>query len=139
MKYYNYTGISISTAESIENASINQLRQIDKALVAAAYKMRDNARRLFSDNDKGYQISSIADGIMLGRLRRDTTGISITLHAMGNASNKKSWKARIYAGGAYHRRTRNKGLNRGSIEDLKTIEKSADQKILDSYITNAIK
>lgn len=134
-----YQGISISTSEAIENASVSQLKQIDKALVAAAYKMRDNARRLFTSNDKGYQIASIADGIMLGRLRKDAAETTITLHAMGNSSNPKSWKARIFAGGAYHRRTRNRGRNRGSIEDLKTIEKSTDQRILDSYINNAIK
>lgn len=134
-----YQGISISASEAIEKASFSQLKQIDKALVAAAYKMRDNARRLFTSNDKDYQIASIADGIMLGRLRKDAAGTTITLHAMGNASNPKSWKARIFAGGAYHRRTRNRGRNRGSIEDLKTIEKSTDQRILDSYINNAIK
>lgn len=134
-----YQGVSISTSEAIENASISQLKQIDKALVAAAYKMRDNARRLLTANDKGYQIASIADGIMLGRLRKDASGTTITLHAMGNSSNPKSWKARIFAGGAYHRRTRSKGRNRGSIEDLKTIQKSTDQKILDNYINNAIK
>lgn len=134
-----YKGISVYTSEAIQDASIAQLGMIDKALVAAAYRMRDDARKLFVFNRKGYQVQPLEDGIMLGRLKKTPDGsTSITLHAFGNNTNRNSYKARFFAGGAYHRKTR-LGRYRGSVEDLKTIEESLDTNILENYINNIIR
>lgn len=135
----NYTGISVYASEALEKASIEQLKQIDKALVAAAYAMRDKARKLFVSNAKGYNLQSLQDGVMLGRLRHGNDGVtSVTLHAFGNNTNKNSYKARFFVGGAYHRQTRSQRY-RGSIEALNTIENALDQGTLDEYINNVIK
>lgn len=136
-----YERISLQMSEEIENATVEQLAKVDKALVAAAYAMRDHARRLLvtEGKGKGYRLDRLQEGVMLGRLRKSPAGeTSITLHAMGKASDYNSFKTRFFAGGAYHRQT-GKGRNRGTIEDLKTIEQSLDEKILDDYINNAIK
>lgn len=135
----NYTGISVYASEALEKASIEQLKQIDKALVAAAYAMRDKARKLFVSNAKGYNLQSLQDGVMLGRLRHGNDGVtSVTLHAFGNNTNKNSYKARFFVGGAYHRQTRSQRY-RGSIEAQNTIENALDQGTLDDYINNVIK
>lgn len=135
----SYTGISVYASEALEQASIEQLKQIDKALVAAAYAMRDKARKLFVSNAKGYNLQSLQDGVMLGRLRHGNDGVtSVTLHAFGNNTNKNSYKARFFVGGAYHRQTRSQRY-RGSIEALNTIENALDQGTLDDYINNVIK
>lgn len=135
-----YIGISSQILDKTQKLSVAQQQKIEKALVAAAYTMRNNARKQFSHNSHGYNISSLQDGIMLGPLRSVADGVStITIHAMGNPSIKKTWKARIFAGGAYHRRTKSRGRNRGTIQDLKTISKSIDQNILNTYINNVIK
>lgn len=135
----SYTGISVYASEALEKASIEQLKQIDKALVAAAYAMRDKARKLFVSNAKGYNLQGLQDGVMLGRLRHGNDGVtSVTLHAFGNNTNKNSYKARFFVGGAYHRQTRSQ-RSRGSIEALNTIENALDQGTLDDYINNVIK
>lgn len=133
-----YKGISVYTSETIQDESIAQLGMIDKALVAAVYRMRDDARKLFVFNRKGYQVQPLEDGIMLGLLKKTQDGSSITLHAFGNNTNRNSYKARFFAGGAYHRKTR-LGRYRGSVEDLKTIEESLDANILEDYINNIIR
>lgn len=135
----NYTGISVYASEALEKASIEQLKQIDKALVAAAYAMRDKARKLFVSNAKGYNLQSLQDGVMLGRLRHGNDGVtSVTLHSFGNNTKKNSYKARFFVGGAYHRQTRSQRY-RGSVEALNTIENALDQGTLDDYINNVIK
>lgn len=135
----NYTGISLQASEALEKATVEQLKRVDKALVAAAYAMRDKARKLFVSNAKGYKLQNLQDAIMLGKLRTGVDGVSsITLHAMGNSSNYNSYKARFFAGGAYHRQTRSQRY-RGSIEALNTIENALDQGTLDDYINSVIK
>lgn len=135
----SYTGISIQASEALEKATVEQLKRVDKALVAAAYAMRDKARKLFVSNAKGYNLQSLQDGVMLGRLRHGNDGVtSVTLHAFGNNTNKNSYKARFFVGGAYHRQTRSQRY-RGSIEDLRTIENALDQGTLDDYINNVMK
>ena len=134
-----YIGISSQIFDATQKMTAAQQQKIEKALVAAAYAMRNNARKQFSHNSPGYNISSLQDGIMLGPLRSADGVSTITIHAMGNPSIKKTWKARIFAGGAYHRRTKGRGRNRGTIQDLKTISKSIDQNVLNTYINNVIK
>lgn len=135
----NYTGISLQASEALEKATVEQLKRVDKALVAAAYAMRDKARKLFVSNAKGYNLQSLQDGVMLGRLRHGNDGVtSVTLHAFGNNTNKNSYKARFFVGGAYHRQTRSQRY-RGSIEALNTIENALDQGTLDDYINSVIK
>lgn len=134
-----YIGISSQIFDTTQKMTAAQQQKIEKALVAAAYAMRNNARKQFTHNGHGYDISSLQDGILLGSLRVADGVSSITIHAMGDSSIPKTWKARIFAGGAYHRRTKGKGRNRGTIEDLKTITKALNQNILDTYINNVIK
>lgn len=133
-----YEGISTQLSEALKNATSEQLRKVNKALVDSAIEMRDKARKAFIANGKGYKLQSLEDGIMIGKFRKDMDGSSISIHAFGDTHHRKSYKTRFFVGGAYHR-VNKRGKNRGSIESLDTISKSLDQKILDDNIKSVIK
>ena len=135
--------MNIYTTEQFEKASLDQLKQIDKALVAAAYKIKDNAQSLFVNNGKYKNLSNLKDGIMLGKLQDS----QIKLHAFGyNDSAKQTYKARFFVGGTQVRVNKKpignhkKPLTKGRIEPLDTIDKATQggEAILDNYIKRAI-
>lgn len=135
-------GVSQYTSEAIQQQTIRQLSKVDKALCSAAYKMRDKGKRLFINNGYNYDISTLADGIMLGKLIKRADETEITLHAFGTVGRKGTnayqlFKTRFFAGGTISRKTAS-GKNRGFIKDLATIEKSLDQTILDNEINKAL-
>ena len=60
----------------IEKASSEILRNIDKAVVASAFKLRDDARKIFissagiyKTHTSGHDYKDLANGIMIGKLR----------------------------------------------------------------------
>ena len=136
--------MNIYSTEQLEKASLEQLEKIDKALVAAAYKIKDNAQSLFINNGKYKNLDRIKDGIMLGRLQNS----SITLHAFGyDDAAKQTYKARFFVGGTQIRVNKKpignhkKPLTKGRIEPLDTIDKATQggERILDNYIKQALR
>lgn len=135
--------MNIYSTEEFENATLDQLKKIDKALVAAAYRIKDNAQEMFINNGKYQNLAPLKDGLMLGKLENS----SIRLHAFGyNDAAKQTFKARFFVGGAENRFTKSrKGsntrpLSRGSIQALDTIDRvtSGSEGILDNYIRTAL-
>lgn len=135
--------MNIYTTEQFEKATLEQLDKIDKALVAAAYKIKENAQNLFVNNTKYKNLDRIRDGIMLGRLQNS----QIKLHAFGyNDPEKHTYKARFFVGGTQVRVNKKpigkhkKPLTKGRIEPLDTIDKATQNggTILDNYIKRAL-
>ena len=135
--------MNIYTTEQFEKATLEQLNKIDKALVAAAYKIKENAQNLFVNNTKYTYLDRIRDGIMLGRLQNS----QIKLHAFGyNDPEKHTYKARFFVGGTQVRVNKKpigkhkKPLTKGRIEPLDTIDKATQNggTILDNYIKRAL-
>lgn len=127
---------NIYDTKQIEQFTVQQLQAIDKALVAAAYKLKDIAQKEFVNNGRYRKLDSLKEGIMLGRLQNS----SISLHSYGyNDSLKKTYKARFFVGGTVDRD--NGKHSTGHIEALDTIDKTvqANQQLLTEYINKVIK
>lgn len=135
--------MNIYTTEQFEKASLEQLKKIDKALVATAYKLKEKAQSLFVNNDTYKNLASLKEGIMLGKLENN----QIKLHAFGyNDAAKKTYKTRFFVGGTKIRVNKKpignhkKPLTKGQIKPLDTIEKATQggERILDNYIKKAL-
>lgn len=137
--------MNIYKTEEIQNYTEQQLRQIDKGLVAAAFKIRDDARNRFENNGRYNGISKLKDAIMLGKLENS----KITLHGFGyNDENKELYKARFFILGTdYRRQTKYKGqsiakpFTKGFLMKNEVIDKATEsaQTLLDKYIETALK
>lgn len=136
--------MNIYSTEQFENATIEQLKRIDKALVAAAFKIKENAQGLFVGNGKYHNLASIKGGIMLGKLKDS----QIKIHAFGyDDPDKHTYKARFFVGGTRERKNKkpignhHKILTKGSIDALNTIDRATQQgeSILDNYIKNTLR
>ena len=135
--------MNIYSTEQFEKASVAQLEQIDKALVAAAYKFKDKAQSLFVNNERYKNLAPLKGGILLGRLENS----QIKLHAFGyNDPDKRTYKARFFVGGTKIRVNKKpignhkKPLTKGKIEPLDSVEKATQggQNLLDNYIKKAL-
>ena len=134
----------------IEKASQEILRNIDKAVVATAFKIRDNARQKFINSSSiykthslGHNYKDLASGIMIGKLQTS----QIKIHSLGSKDNYHSYKTRFFVGGTQYRKQnkiKNKALSKpfqkGYIKANDTIEKAMNgaDTILNNYIKNAI-
>lgn len=139
---------SIYDTEEIQQYTVKQLAKIDKALVAAAYTIRDNARQAFVNNGKYKGIGVLSEGIMLGRLVKNGGVSSITVHGFGyNDTKKQTYKTRFFILGTLDRQVKKRNgttlkqpYSIGNIERLDSIEnamKGADNTLI-SYIRNAL-
>lgn len=133
----------------IEKASSEILRNIDKAVVATAFKLRDDARQIFISSSSIYKIHSsghnykdLASGIMVGKLRSS----QIKIHSLGTG-NGHSYKTRFFVGGTTYRKQNkirgkklSKPYTKGYIKANNTIDKAMDNAdtTLSNYIKNAI-
>lgn len=141
-------GKLIYDTEDLSNASADILKRVDRAVVAAAFKIRDNARSQFkSDANSTYKshtgdINKFANGIMVGKNNHG----SIKIHAMGSRDFYDSYKTRFFVGGTIYRtQTKRNGKNikpytKGYIKSLDTIDKviGSSQSVLDSYIQHVL-
>ena len=136
--------MNIYSTKQFEQASLKQLEHIDKALVAAAYRIKDNAQSLFINNGRYKNLEPLKEGIMLGRLQNS----QIKLHAFGyDDEAKQTYKARFFVGGTKERVNKKpignhkKPLTKGQIEPLDTIDKATQggESILDNYIKQALR
>lgn len=129
----------IFDTRDLETASQEVLEKVDKALVAAAFKIRDEMRDEFIKSQTNYKYSTseykkMAQGIMVGRLNDS----QIKIHALGNKTNDGTWKARFFVGGTTYRKN-NKG-NKGYIKSNEAVDNGLTnaESILNSFIKNTL-
>jgi len=126
----------------------DMLSRIDDAVVAAAYKIRDNIRQTFINGSNIYKhrtnkINDLAQGINVGKLQDS----KVKIHAMGTKDNYHTYKTRFFVGGTVPRtqtKWRGKPLQKpytkGYIKSLDSIDKgmSGAEGILNTYIQNVL-
>lgn len=129
----------IFDTRDLESASQEVLEKVDKALVAAAFKIRDEMRDEFLKSQSNYKYNTseykkMAQGIMVGRLNNS----QIKIHALGNKVNDGTWKARFFVGGTTYRKN-NKG-NKGYIKSNEAVDNGLTnaESILNSFIKNTL-
>lgn len=141
-------GKLIYSERDLTLASDEMLKKIDKAVLATAFRVRDNARSEFIKNRNNYKYSTnnydeLSEGIMVGKLKDDT----VKVHAMGSPAKYNTYKTRFFIGGTTHRTqtSRNgnniKPSNKGYIKANDAIDKGVEgaQETLDRYINNILK
>ena len=135
----------IFDTRDLETASEEILKGIDKAVLATAFKVRDDARQSFKGSSNLYKHSAshsydnLASGIMVGKLNNGT----VKVHALGDKSNYNSYKARFFVGGTTYRQQTSKGgktYTKGFIQGNDALGRSAENNnsTLTNYINNVI-
>lgn len=132
----------------LSNASEEILKDIDKALLAAAFKIRDEMRSYFVQSKGQYKHSTsnynhLDEGIMVGKLNNNT----VKIHALGNnQKNSDLFKTRFFVGGTKYRTQVQKNgkpiksFSKGYIESNDAVDKgkSNAQNILNNFINNTL-
>jgi len=111
--------------------------EIGKAVVAAAFIMKDNARKNLKSSP--YKMNNVAEGIILGTLKKDYRHEwhpKVKLHSFGYLT-KDSTLARIFVGGTVPRYTGKRFT--GYIRNSDAIGKAVNQGILDNKINEVLK
>ena len=90
----------IYDSRDLETASDEILEKVDKAVLATAFKLRNEIREDFRKDITKYKYATqryydMAEGIMVGKLRNGY----VKIHALGNKQKKPTWKARFFVGG----------------------------------------
>ena len=117
------------------------LEGVNKAIVAAAYKVRDDARSVFKASKTLYknatsEYDKLAEGINVEKL----VGGTIKVHALGDGNGATSlWKSVFFVGGTLYRS--NKRGNKGRITENMALDKavSSNANTLEKYIDNVLK
>lgn len=129
----------IFDTRDLENYSDEMVSKIDRAVVAAAFKIRDEIREEFKKSASQYpnhteKYDDLAQGIMVGKLKNS----QIKVHAMGSNEKQNTYKTRFFVGGTTYRKT-NKG-NRGYIKANSAIDSGIHnaEEILNSFIKNTL-
>lgn len=141
-------GKLIYDTKDLSNASQEILDGVDRAVMAAAFKIRDNARALFKSDAKATykshtgDITKLADGIMVGKNNHGT----VKIHALGSRDFYDSYKTRFFVGGTMNRtqtKRKNQSIkpySKGYIKSIDTIDKviNSSRSILESYIQHVL-
>lgn len=129
---------AIYDSRDLTTASDEILASIDRAVMATAFAVRDQARQVFiADGPSNYphyrseHFIPLAEGIMVGRLKKNH---SVVVHALGDNKDQHLWKTRFFVGGTVPR------TNRGILKKIDSVHKGAEggEAILTQYINNAI-
>ena len=141
-------GKLIYDTKDLSDASKEILDGVNRAVMAAAFTIRDNARSIFK-SDAAYtykshtgNIAKLANGIMVGKNNHGT----VKIHALGSKDYYDSYKTRFFVGGTINRtQTQRHGQNikphtKGYIKSIDTIEKTINQSraILETYIQHVL-
>lgn len=132
---------------NIEDIEKDLLKEIDKAVLAAAFKVRDDARKHFLSSKRQYKYATseynrMANGIMIGKLQDS----SVKVHALGDNKDPDLWKARFFVGSTtYRTQTKHQGkaikpYTKGFIQSNDAIDKAIDenQNTLGQFIGNVL-
>lgn len=140
-------GLTFET-RNIEADEKELLNKIDKAVLATAFKVRDDARDIFMSSKSQYKYGTsdynrMAKGIMIGKLDNS----SVKVHALGDNKDPDLWKARFFVGSTTYRtqskqqgKTLNKPYSKGFIKSNDAIDKAVaqNQNTLSEFIGNVI-
>lgn len=140
-------GRLIFDERDLTKASAEMLKGVDKAVVAAAFAIRDKMRNQFINGASKYkygtaEYNKLAQGIMVGKLRNS----HIKVHALGSKENYNTYKTRFFVGGTQFREQNArlgksiKPYSKGFIKANDAVEKGLNnsQSILNNYIKNVI-
>lgn len=129
----------IFDTRDLENYSDEMVSKIDRAVVAAAFKIRDEIREEFKKSASQYpnhteKYNDLAEGIMVGKLKNS----QIKVHAMGSNEKPDTFKTRFFVGGTVYRKT-NKG-NKGFIKSNASVDNGLRnaEEILNTFIKNTL-
>jgi hypothetical protein len=129
----------IYDVRNLETASEEMLKKIDRAVLAAAFKIRDEMRDEFRKSQSSYKYNTsdyqrLAGGIMVGKLNDS----HVKVHSLGNKTDDGTWKARFFVGGTTYRKN-NRG-NKGFIKSNEAVDKglSNAETILNTFIKNTL-
>lgn len=129
----------IFDTRDLEELSEEMLNSIDKAVVAAAFKIRDDMREEFRKGSSLYKYGTrdyenLSSGIMVGKLKNST----VKLHALGHKQDDGTWKTRFFVGGTTYRK--NSRGNKGYIKENDAVDKGLGnaENILSTFINNAL-
>lgn len=129
----------IYDTRDLENATADVLARVDKAILAAAFRIRDDMRSEFKRSKTDYKYSTqdyyrMSSGIMVGKLNNS----KVKIHALGHKENDGTWKARFFVGGTTYRQ--NEKGNKGFIKSNEAVDRglrNADT-ILNTFINNTL-
>jgi len=129
----------IFDTRDLETLTDEMISKIDRAVVAAAFKIRNEIREEFKKSATDYpngteKYNDLAEGIMVGKLKNS----QIKVHAMGSNEKPDTYKTRFFVGGTTYRKT-NRG-NKGFIKANNAVEKglSNAEEILNTFINNTL-
>lgn len=129
----------IFDTRDLSDATDEVLESVDRAVVAAAFKLRNEMRDVFKKDQSMYKYGTekyyrMAEGIMVGKLRNG----HVKIHGFGPKKNDGTWKARFFIVGTDYRF--NSSGRKGLIVKNEAIDKGFNnaEAILDSYIKKAI-
>lgn len=129
----------IFDTRDLENYSEEMISKIDRAVVAAAFKIRDEIREEFKKSASMYdnhtdKYEKLAEGIMVGKLKNS----QIKVHALGSNEKPDTFKTRFFVGGTTYRKN-NRG-NKGFIKSNAAVDNglSNAENILNSFIKNTL-
>lgn len=137
----------IYSIEDLDKASDEMLRAIDKAVLATAFKLRDDMRSEFTKSRSQYKYGTsryddLAQGIMIGKLQ----DCHVKIHALGDKNLYDTYKTRFFVGGTIFRKQtkRNsqsiKPYSKGRIKENDAVQKGMQsaESTLSQYIRHAI-
>lgn len=127
--------------------SADMIKHIDRAVLAAAYRLRDNMRHAFINGSSLYKYGTqkykkLAEGIEVGRIKDS----KVKIHAMGTKAYYDSYKTRFFVGGTIPRTQVKQGgkkikpYTKGYIKANDAVEKglSGGEQILTTFINNVL-
>ena len=133
--------VIIFDTKGFENATENIKKAVDKAIIAAAYRIRDNMRSSFKKSVSQYKYATpdyyrLAEGIEVGKYKKD----EISVHALGHAENDGTWRTRFFVGGTVYRKNKSGKGSKGFIKANSAVEMGANnaEMIVNSFIKTAI-
>lgn len=128
--------------------SEDTLKRIDRAILAAAYRLRDEMRHSFISGGSLYKhhtpkYDKLAEGITVGKLRDS----KVKIHALGTKEYYDSYKTRFFVGGTSPRtQIKQRGKNikpytKGYIKANQAIDIGIQngESTLTSFINNVLK
>ena len=146
-KGHQSNGLVFTVTDNLDTASKEMVKKIDKAVLAAAFKIRDDARDAFAAAQSKYKYATpkyhnLESGIMVGHLYDS----HVKIHAMGAKSDYDTYKTRFFVGGTVERMQMKrlgqniKPFTKGSIQKNEAIDIAfrGAESTLNKYIQNVL-